>query len=158
MRVLDGPPQVVEEPNGNTVAIVLRVDSADPDLRALQYTSETWKNTGDNWQVVSGGIALWTSPKYPDRIQESIKAIKENIDGLNRSLDPRNTGLKNAVREMTERRMNEVKAKRQAVVDLAEAIGADLVLSESEQHIREAISEAKLRKSPPLGVPSRIPE
>lgn len=132
----DGTPDIIER-KGSSVGIFLPIESSDDAIKVLQFTPGTWKNSTDVWVPMSGGIVLEANPNSPDRIRASVEAIKENIALLNARIAPSNRELEQTVRELVEARMVEVKAKRQVIVGLAEAIGGNLILSESERNIQQ---------------------
>lgn len=136
-------PRVVEQPGKSTAYIVLDIDNLDSAIRNMQFTPGTWEHAGEKWSVVDGGLGLDVNPNNHEAIAKSIEAMKSNIGALNAAVEPRNENLRLFVREELERRMTDVKAKRRDVVDLAQALGADLVLSEREQRIRKAAPRLK---------------
>lgn len=131
-------PTVVEQPALNTVQVVLPIDNIDSASRTLQFTPGAWQHANEQWETVAGGIALNVRPQNQDGILRSIEAMKRNIETLNAAVEPKNRDLERFVREAIDSRMSQVEAKRQVVVDLAQALGADLVLSEREQRTRQA--------------------
>ena len=150
--IADGAPKVIELQGRRTVRIALSVESND--LRALEYSPGRWENANDHWTPGDGGIFLEANPQSPKSIQHSIAAIRKNAVELNRAIGLKNSGLRDFIRQKIEAQMEKVAANKQVIVDLANAIGGELTLSESEHKIRNVVPKlreeiASLRRPQP---------
>lgn len=126
----------------------------------LKMRGDTWVNVHFEWEYRDGCIFIESNP-LPDAVQQAIEHTKKNLDSINHAIEIGNAHLPELIQQQIEKRKEQVGARTQTFIDLANAVGAELKLTgAAERRLSQVLQVkqtiAELRK--PKGESKQIPK